>query len=219
MDLNKVLIYRMTHIENIPHVLVHGITHRSSPNKNDNYKAIGDSSLINHRNRKNVFVKNGENEESYSVTIGDFIPFYFAPRMPMLYVVQRGGNAVPETTKPENIVYCVSSVGHVLSGNLDFIFSNGHATDNFSKFYSPKYHNEIRDKLDFDAINKKYWKDDNDLDLKRRKEAEFLVRQDIPVSLIVGYAVYSQEAMDRMVQLGIPKGKIGLRPQFYFKFR
>ncbi|HAZ25324.1 MAG TPA: DUF4433 domain-containing protein, partial [Algoriphagus sp.] len=29
-DLNKIYLYRMTHIANVPHILLHGITHRSS---------------------------------------------------------------------------------------------------------------------------------------------------------------------------------------------
>ena len=49
-DLNKLYIFRMTHIENIPHILQYGITHRDSPNKNFNYQVIGDSSLIHTRN-------------------------------------------------------------------------------------------------------------------------------------------------------------------------
>jgi len=36
-DLSKTYLFRMTHIENIPHVLKFGITHASSINANPNF--------------------------------------------------------------------------------------------------------------------------------------------------------------------------------------
>jgi hypothetical protein len=35
----------MTHIENVPHILQFGITHKNSPNANLDYVAIGDDLL------------------------------------------------------------------------------------------------------------------------------------------------------------------------------
>jgi len=87
-DLNKQYLFRMTHIENIPHILKHGITHRLSINFNKNYIPIGDVSIISTRN--NYKLNSGK-------TIGDYIPFYFSTRTPMLYVIQRGFNGVKVT--------------------------------------------------------------------------------------------------------------------------
>jgi len=60
VELNNVKIYRITHIENIPHILQYGITHKDSQNKNPDYKNIGDLSLINTRNKKTVSIDNGK---------------------------------------------------------------------------------------------------------------------------------------------------------------
>jgi hypothetical protein len=49
-DLNKIFLFRITHIENISHILQNGITHVSSVNANPNFMPIGDSSLIATRN-------------------------------------------------------------------------------------------------------------------------------------------------------------------------
>ena len=46
MELGQIYIYRMTHLENIPHILLNGITHKSSSNTNPKYISIGDVSLI-----------------------------------------------------------------------------------------------------------------------------------------------------------------------------
>ena len=70
--------------------------------------------------------------------------------------------------------------------------------------------------LDFEAIKKDFWKDENDLDLKRRKEAEFLVEGDIPLEVISGWVVYNEVAQKRLLELGIPNDKIVTRENFYF---
>lgn len=60
MELENIYIYRMTHIDNIPNILLNGITHRNSPNSNPTFVAIGDISLIDTRSTKSVSIDNGE---------------------------------------------------------------------------------------------------------------------------------------------------------------
>jgi hypothetical protein len=203
-DLNKIYLYRMTHIDNIPHILKHGITHSESVHKNKDYLPIGDGSLINRRNSVEIF--NGK-------TLGDYIPFYFGSRMPMLYVIQKGFNGV-STISPEKIVYCMSSVQKIIDLDLDFIFTDGHAVNALSSFYLHKDAPNIDTLLDFAAIKAQWWNDD--LDLKRRKEAEFLIGNDIPSEAIIGYVVYNDNAQTQLLNSGILSGKIAVRPNFYF---
>jgi len=88
MNLADIKVYRMTHIDNIQHVLQHGITHRNSPNQNPDFVTIGDVRLIYTRNNKTVSVDNGNflNLIAPTIILGDYIPFYFGVKMPMLYV-------------------------------------------------------------------------------------------------------------------------------------
>ncbi len=99
-DLSKTYLYRMTHIENVPHILEHGVTHASSPHTNKSYKAIGDNSIIS--TRDNFDLPNGKKT-------GCLHSFFFGVRMTMLYVIQKGDNDVP-VTPAKDIVYCISSV-------------------------------------------------------------------------------------------------------------
>ena len=75
-DLNKILLFRMTHIENILHILANGITHITSPNSNPNFVPIGDGSLIS--TRDDFILSNGRR-------LGEYIPFYFGVRTPIIY--------------------------------------------------------------------------------------------------------------------------------------
>jgi ssDNA thymidine ADP-ribosyltransferase, DarT len=197
----------MVHIDNISHILTHGITHISSINSNVNYRSIGDANLITKRTK--VHTPSGE-------PLSEYIPFYFGVLMPMLYVMQGGYNHVTSLASPREVIYCVSNIQKIIALNLEFIFTNGHAVNSFSKFFTIDDIINIKELLDFNAIRCKYWKNDDDLDLKRRKEAEFLIKGDIPLQAITGYIVYDNIAKYRLIALGVVSEKIIVKPEFYF---
>lgn len=202
---SNIFIYRMTHIENIPHIFEHGITHRQSPNANPHYKPIGDSSIISKRDMLPAI---------HGKKLGDYIPFYFSNRTPMLFTIQRGYNGVPQTLAT-NIVYCVCSVADIVYAGLNFIFTDGHAVDGITKFYTKSAIQHINSIVDFLAVNEKFW-NDKDVDLKRRKQAEFLVEDDIPNHLIEKYIVYDVQAAQKLIKFGIPPQKIDINSSYYF---
>lgn len=206
MDLHKTYLYRITHIDNMPHIIKNGITHKKSASANDNFKAIGDSSLIS--TRTSILLDNG----SY---LGDYIPFYFGVRSPMLYVIQHGFNGVKKE-EASDIVYCVTSIQQIMNSQQDFLYTDGHATDKFTTYYTPDDIADIESQVDFKATQQKFWKDENDLDLKRRKEAEFLIKTDLDFKNILGFITFDAKAQSRLVQLGIDSSKVLVRPNFYF---
>lgn len=206
LDLSKIYLFRMTNIENILPILQNGITHATSVNANPHFTPLGDSGLISTRN--NFLLNNNRR-------LGDYIPFYFGIRTPMLYVIQNGFNMV-RPTPAENIVYCVSSIQKIIDLKLDFIFTDGHAIESFTSQYNPSDIDHIETLLDWDAIKAKYWKDENDLDLKRRKQAEFLVLGDIPPEGILGYLTYNKNAQERLIDFGADTIKVAIKPEYYF---
>ena len=70
--------------------------------------------------------------------------------------------------------------------------------------------------VDWKAIKAKFWIDENDLDLKRRKEAEFLISGDIPFVSLLGFIVYNQKAKERLLSIGVPEEKIKINTTYYF---
>ena len=206
----------MSHIDNIPHILKHGITHKNSVNANPNFKAIGDTSLIDTRSNKIVNITNGTNQVIEQITLGDFIPFYFGVRMPMLYVIQHGGNFVPQVTKPEDIIYIACSVYKINDLNLTFYFSDGHATDMLTTFYNKSSIHNLSNIIDWSAVKTPYWGGSENLDIKRKKQAEFLVKEDIPVSCIIGYGCYNEKAKNKLIKFGIDETIIKIIPKAYY---
>lgn len=204
VNFNRIPIFRMVHIENIPHVLQYGLTHWSSSNRNLNYVPIGDNSLIGTRN--NMTLPNGD-------IIGQYLPFYFWGRMPMLYVIQKGYNEV-QSVDAENIVYCISSVQNIIDTSLEYLFTDGHATAVLTSFYNSDDIQNIENIVDFEAVKSKYWNEY--LDQKRRKSAEFLVKGDVPIDKIIGFAVYNEKAKSRLVEMGINIDMVHIRQNRYY---
>ena len=104
----------------------------------------------------------------------------------------------------------------MIDHDLPFVFTNGHAVDGFTEFFDKKDVQNIDSLIDKPAIGAKYWKQDNDNDLKRRKEAEFLVESDIPPEAIVFWIVYNEAAKNELINKGVPANQIYVKPDYYF---
>jgi hypothetical protein len=207
----------MTHIENIPHILSCGIVRKDSSNANPNYISIGDISLIDTRAKKSVNISNGNRSVRLkSVVLGDFIPFYFGIRMPMLYVAQHGGNYVEKATPPQDIVYTACNLNSIIQYGINFYFSDGHATDAFTLFYDSTKVTELSTIINWSAIKSSYWGGEDNLEVKRQKQAEFLSASDIPANLLHGFFCYNETAKQRLMEMGVDGEKIKNRPQDYF---
>jgi hypothetical protein len=215
IDLDKIFLYRMSHITNVPHILAHGITHRNSANANPDYTPIGDGSLIRTRDEKLIWVNNGEtfSFDHEQIKLGDFTPFYFGKRMPMLYVIQKGYNGVKQVGASE-IVYIGCSVQSIINAGLKFYFTDGHATDNLSSCYDQSMIGGINNIVDFATVGLRDWTSGRDL--KRKKEAEFLIAGDIPVNCVIGFACYNDIAAKQLNEIGVDENLIHIKPNHYF---
>ncbi len=208
----------MTHIENVPHLLQYGITHYKSPNANPHFITIGDVTLINTRNIKQVFINNGDYTiiDPPSIVLGDFIPFYFGVRMPMLYVMQIGGNFVERATPAEEIIYLACSVSKIVDSGFNFYFTDGHATDGFTTFYNRDKINELSSIIDWSAVRASYWSGQENLNLKRKKQAELLVENDLPSDFIASIGCYNEGAKRKLMAFGINEETINVVPRAYY---
>ena len=197
--------FRMVHVDNIPYIMKFGIVQPNSPNASKDYIPIGDTSVIRKRTEK---VYN-------NVKLSDCIPFYLGPRSPMLYVIQNGYNNVTQID-PCNIVYCIISLQDIIDSNIDCFFSDGHALDAFSEFYPASELPNIDLYVKYSDVYTRFWNDPNDSDLKRRKEAELLIKEALLPQHIKGFVVYNDKAKSKLIASGIQEKNIIVIPDFYF---
>lgn len=197
--------FRITHIKNISHIAKCGIVKASSPLHDKKFVNIGDSQVIKLRKSE---VVNGYH-------IGDYIPFYFGPRSPMLYVIQHGYNGV-QRVKPEEIVYCVIKLDDLITDGIECIFTDGHALSFLTSFYTKDDLVKIDSKVKYDDVYSSQWNLEEDNDLKRRKEAELLIKDDLPAKYIKGYVVYNENARQSLIGKGINENMIVVKSNYYF---
>ena len=218
MRLEEIKLYRITHIMNIPHILRYGITHKKSKNCNPQFVNIGDKSLIDTRSSRRVHVDNGDfsNTTAIEIVLGEFIPFYFGLKMPMLYVIQNGGNFVERATPPTDIIYLVCPVIKIIERDYNYYFSDGHATDNLTTFYDRTKINDLPSIINWNAIKASYWGGDENLNIKRKKQAEILIEDDIDPRCLIGLGCFNEHSKDRLVEMGVDKNIIKIIPQGYY---
>ena len=199
-------LYRITHINNLGYILKNGLYTRSSPKFDPDYISIGDSSLIDYR--KNLDACNPPGGK-----LEDYVPFYLGPRSPMLYQIAKGYEDVVKHPQSD-IVYLISSFEEIKKHQLEFFFTDGHARSETSNCYTQK---EDFIKLDWDAINAKFWKsDETDLLRKQKKQAEFLIKTYVLVSCITHIGVYNEATKEKVLKIAEQQHlnfKIGVSPE------
>ncbi|MBR2300833.1 MAG: DUF4433 domain-containing protein [Bacteroidaceae bacterium] len=149
------------------------------------------------------------------ISLTQYIPFYFGPRSIMLYVIQNGYNGV-QKQEAQDIVYCVIRISQLIANNVECLFSDGHALSALTKFYTQKQLPVLNDLVSYEDVYARYWLDEIDIDLKRRKEAELLIKTELPKEYIVGYIVYNNKAKEQLVSYGINENRISIKPNYYF---
>ncbi len=124
----------------------------------------------------------------------DYVPLYFATQSPMMFSISRG-NVEGCSSNTGRLVYLVSSVERVQELGLDFVFSDGHPTVAFTRFYDDA--NKL-DKVDWQVMAMQYWNDADPFDGSRRRQAEFLVHGSLPWSAVEFLAVKTQSMKERL---------------------
>lgn len=183
-------IYRFLHVDNLYVCLRREALHAPNHTPNDGlvYKTIHNVDI--QRRRSITGILRGPRG-----TIHDYVSFYFGPRSPMLYQLHTGYN-IDYTEEQEPLIYCVSTAQDIQRVGIGFVFSDGQGIANFTSWFDNL---EDLNKVDWDAVYAKIWKDTiDDMDRQRRKQAEFLVHQRCDWTLINEIGVVNQAMKSRV---------------------
>ncbi|WPQ64585.1 DUF4433 domain-containing protein [Chitinophaga sancti] len=175
------LLFRIIHLNNLEYVLKNGMFTRGHINADPNYINIGDSTLITQRQAHPVgIVPPGG-------SLGDYVPFYFGPLSPMLLNIKTGYRGIVKRPQTD-IVYICCRFANITKSCKEWCFTDGHAKDRLTAFYNNKDQLEA---VDWNMVGQRYWRaNEEDIDRMRRKQAEFLVKNQVPVECISGIIVY-----------------------------
>ena len=147
----------------------------------------------------------------------DYVPFYFAPRSPMLFSISRGNvNGVDPDQRP--LVYLVSSTETVVAAGLSCVFSDGNAAKVISRFFGDLA--LLGNCVDWELIGARQWGNtDEDGDRVRRRMAEFLVHGAVRLDLVTEIGVYDDEVYRRVRELLDQAGRdlqVAVHRDWYF---
>ena len=202
-------IFRITHFKNLPFILRNGLHSPNSEVQDPNFVPIGFPTLIHYREERAVPVAPGG-------SLADYVPFYFWPKSPMLYVIHLGNDQEVIQTPQEEIVYLVSSFEQLQHCGCRFVFTDRHAMLDYANFYTNP--GEI-DQLRWEIIKSDQWGRQYGTERREMKQAECLVFKHIPVDVIIGIAVKNDTMFEKVNDLlseldNIPAVKI--KSNFYF---
>lgn len=210
-DLNpeKALIFRITHLDNLPWILEQGLICRSGAPHDPGFRRIGSSDLIAKRaNRAVPLQPHG--------TLADYVPFYFTPFSPMLRNISTGYHGI-ERIPNNNIVILVSSLPEIRRCGLTFLFTDRHAYLQTAQYFDSL---EQLGALDWPALQRRdFRRDIENPDKFDRYQAEALIHNQVPVEALLGVVCHNptvSEAVERQAQRLQRTLKVIARPRWYF---
>ena len=210
----------MTHVDNLVNILENGKLLAKSRVKNNQRTSIASEEVQSRREKMLVSKPPGG-------VLHDYVPFYFAPRAPMLYCNHMG--SIPNACDQKDIIYLVTTA-QKLATETDFVFYDRHAVLGYAECF-----NQLDDlsKIDWRIFFEnphvggyaKYWQDKQDNNhphwgsRREIRQAEFLVHEELDFSLIKGIAVNNQSVEARVIdalQDTEYDHKVIVKPVWYF---
>lgn len=205
------LLYHFTHISNLASIAVEGLYCDAQVEASQRTPTeVGNVDVKQRRQNLAVPLSPGGR-------VADYVPFYFAARSPMLYIISKGD--VPTYSGGQDeIVYLVTSTEQVVQAGLRFVFTDRNAALGFAR-YGDDLH-DLDDYVDWELMEALMWHATaEEPDRMERRMAEFLVHDHVPWSAFVGVAARTDEVCRQAEHALSSVGKeipVRPRPGWYF---
>lgn len=187
------LLYHITDINNLESILQHGglLAVNVVNQKGVEYENIAHNNIQDRRSIKIVPLPPHGN-------LHDYVPFYFASKSPMLYAIYKG-QVEGYDKGQDQIIYLITRTDIIHNAVLDYVFTDGHAVMGFTDYFKNL---EDLDKIDWEVMDTRFWFDtEEDPDRKRRRQAEFLVHNVVPINALLGFAVKNEDMKQKVEEV------------------
>ena len=148
--------------------------------------------------------------------VGDYVPFYLAPRSPML-AANHYGNVQGRSAGQDGIVYFVTTIERIAAlGGV--VLTNKHParrpqfTNDLSRFGAPDF-------IDWDVMFDPWFTSATDTERPERRQAEVLVHREVPLEAMIGLAARTADelaAARAICEPDHPDWHFNDRPDWYF---
>jgi hypothetical protein len=211
-------IYHFTHLDNVASIRTTGFLRCDADARDGMTRTeVGARDIKEARRQRTIPIAPGGH-------VGDYVPFYFAPLSPMIYRIAcdhrdrvagryQGGDTL--------LVYFVARVADVVQAGLTWVATDGNAATATTEFTSDL--DAMTGMIDWPLMTAERWNNtSSDPDRQRRRQAEFLVHQAVPLGLIQRVAVHGDERRSQISKLLGDHAlgqRIIVRPRWYYGYR
>lgn len=209
LNSDKALIFRITHIANVPWILSNGLHCKSAKVKDPNFVQIGNPELISKRATRDVPVTPGG-------SLSNYIPFYFTPFSMMMYNIVTGYGGIRQFPN-RDIVILVSSLRSLEGSGVQAVFTDRHAYLRTAQFFNSL---DKLSEIDWGILRQKdFRRDPDDPEKTDRYQAEALIHRHLPVERLSGIVCHGENKKRTLnhqrEELGMQL-KIVAQPSWYF---
>ena len=170
------LLFHLTHISNLPSIVTDGLYSDSDMMDSQQLVTeIGHPEIKARRRDRPVPLPPGG-------VVADYVPFYFAARSPMLFLIARG--SVPTYAEGQDeVVHLLTSVEDLSTHGLRFVFTDRNAALGYARYgRDPQVLDQY---IDWEIMEARMWRDTTDEpDRKEKRMAELLVHRHVPWQMI-----------------------------------
>ncbi len=201
---DQTLIYHITDVENLPGILAGGAL------RSDAAMALHNPAVIGYGHIKQRRMTEIRVNCCGGRFVGEFVPFYFCPRSPMLFTVNRGNTGRPVGCQ-RTIVHLVSTLATGISQNRPWAISDGNAGAFHAGFSADLA--ALAD-LDWAAIRATQWQGRT-----HEKSAEFLIADFFDwsgFSVVACHNEATAQKVQNMLLQSAHRPAVKIEPQWYY---
>ena len=205
------LLFHFTHVDNLPTIVTEGLLCDSATAAGDLLRTDIAQREVKSR-RRNMVVP-----AAPGGVVADYVPFYFAARSPMLYVIYKGDISTYGGGQ-DGLIYLVTDINSIVHRELDVVFTDRNAATSYARFSNRI--DQLDDLVEWPLMETRYWNDTPAApDRMARRMAEFLVHRRVPWDVFCELASRTAEdatrAQDILASVNVNLA-VRVRPDWYY---
>ena len=204
-------VFHFTHVDHLRDVVTHGLLSDTTARRRGLVSSeVGNREIKERRRRRIVPVPPGG-------VVADYVPFYFAPRSPMMFAIGRG-NVAEYSGGISSLVYLVTTIERLHDLSCEVLTTDRNAVLGYATFRRGL---EALDAgIDWPLMRAKMWNDTvQEPDRRERRMAECLVHEVVPWEAFTEIHVRSADrrtTVEELLGAGVTAGRVHVTPDWYF---
>lgn len=207
-------VFHFTHLEHLPSMLENGLLSDHVARSNGLLTVeVGDTGIKERRRHREVPLVPGS-------VVADYVPFYFAPRSPMMFSISRG-NIATYQGGTARLIYVVTTLEVLDASQHAVVLTDRNAVLAYASFRGFDPHDPIDDDfIDWDLMQERIWRNTlTDGQRVERRMAEALVIERVAWEAVEAIATQNQQAASEVRAILNHAGltaPVVVRPDWYF---